>query len=170
MKQVSKIMITVAILAMTASALAQNNNKTINIDFKDSSENTSMQMSFPLSVIESFVPQIQQALGEIQHDGTQIDFRQIWQSVKDAGPMDFVEVSSVDADVKVSTTETHLLVVVDEKQEGHHINVTVPMALGNALFDGEVIDAQAIMDALASINGDLVTITSETVNGRVWVE
>ncbi len=169
MKPFAKVMIMSAILAISVAAVAAD-SKTINIHFTDSGEGTNVEMSFPLSVVESFVPQISAALQEIEHEGHQIDFVKIWESVKDAGPMDFVEVSSVDADIKVSTTETHLLVTVDEKQEGHHINVTVPLALGNALFSGETIDAQAIMDALASIQGNLVTIESETINGRVWIE
>ena len=172
MKRIRNTVAVMMVLGMSMAAWAQDNQvRTINIDFRDENQNTTVNMSLPLSVIESFRPNIEQALDSIRDGEHNIDFQAIWQSVKDSGPMDFVEVKSEDADVKVSTTDTQLIVRIQEKGEGQNIDVTVPLAVCDALFDHDQLDLDAVIAALEAMAGqDLVRITGNQINGRVWIE
>jgi hypothetical protein len=154
--------------------LAQDKqSKSIHVDFVSTvDEGMTINMTLPLSFLESFQPKIEEFLHEVQYNDHQINFAAIWQAAREAGPTDFVEVNSDDADVRVSTTETHLIIKVLEKREGHDIEVTVPLALGDALFANlENLDYDRIAAALLTMDGqDLVRITSEEINGRIWIE
>lgn len=165
----------VLLFGLSIAALGQNNEpiRTINIDFKDlTQEGMEFNVSLPITFLETFKPQIQEALENIKYGEDQIDFGAIWRAVRDSGPTEFVEINDVSTDVKVSTTSTHLLVKVDDKSEGHLIDVKVPLALGDALFTNfDNIDYDSIVDALLQLQGeDLVVITGDKINGRVWIE
>ena len=172
MKMIKNAIVMAMIMSMSVAVFAQDNQvRTINIDFRDEGQNTTMNMSLPITVIESFRPHIEQALESVQQGDHQIDFQEIWQAVKDAGPTDFVEIKSEDADVKVSTTDTELRVSVQEKQDGHDIDVAIPLAVCEALFAGGELDLDAIVTALEDMAGqNLITITGDQINGRVWIE
>ena len=161
------------ILLVTASAMTVfgQTQKTINIDFQEK-DGVTMNMSLPISVLESVKPKIEEVLAAVRNHEHEIDFVSIWQAVKDAGPTEYFEMKSHDADLNVSTTETHLMVKIDEKEEGHQIDVILPLALCDALFSNlDHIDYDGIIQALVSLEGqDLVRITSESINGRVWIE
>ncbi len=147
--------------------------KSIHVDLKSTEgDGMELKMTLPISFIETLRPKIEEALSSVRYQDHEIDFVEIWNSVKDSGPTEFVEIKSHDGDIKVSTTHTHLVIRVDEKNEGHQIDVTLPLALGDALFSNlDTIDYDGIIDALLSMEGqDLVKITSEKINGRVWIE
>ena len=160
------------LVVMGLSAIAQEKKaKTINIDFKSTiDEGMTLNVTLPLQFLESFQPQIQQILTQIQAEHG-MDFKQIWTSVKDSGPAEFISIKSEEADIQVSTTSSHMIVKVNEKTEGHDIEVHLPMALGDALFtlDGD-IDYEGILQALETVDGDLVTISGADMNGRIWIE
>ena len=161
-------------LSSVLAVLAQDEtSKSIHVDFVSTvDEGMTVKMTLPLSFLESIQPKIEEVLQEIRYNNHEINFAEIWQAARDSGPTDFVEVNSEDADLSVSTTETHLLIRVREKQEGQDIEVTLPLALGDAFFaDLENLDYEKIVAALLTMTGqDLVKVTSEQINGRVWIE
>jgi hypothetical protein len=170
----TKLMITMLLISglSALSALAKETEKMLHVSFT-AEEGQMVNLSFPVSLLRSFEPQIENVLQEIKVNEQEINFMEIWQAVKDAGPTEFVEVNSADADIKVSTTITHLLVNVHEKKEGHKIDVTIPLALGDALFTTGEFDYEQAIQALLDVEGDLVTITSdkpEGPNGRILIE
>lgn len=147
--------------------------KSIHVDFQSTEgDGMTLKLTLPMSFIETLRPKIEEALTSIRFQEHEIDFVEIWNAVKDSGPTEFVEINSQDGGIKVSTTQTHLVVRIDEKKEGHQIDVTLPLALGDALFSNlDSIDYDGIIEALLSMEGeDLVKITSEEINGRVWIE
>ena len=174
MKYFSKaILILVVGFAFSAFAQKSSSGKNINVDFKNSEvEGMTVKMTLPLSFVESLKPKIEEILHEIKVGHHEIDFVGIWKAVKDSGPTEFVEINNEDAHVKVSTTGTHLVVRIDEHTEGHKIDVTLPLALGDAIFENlENINYEGIIDALLDMEGqDLVNIQSETINGRIWID
>jgi len=151
----------------------EKKSKSIHVDFVSTvDEGMTINMTLPLSFVESLQPKIEELLQEVRVHNHEINFAEIWKAAREAGPTDFVQVNSEDADLRVSTTETHLLIKVLEKREGHDIEVTVPLALGDALFaDLENLDYEKIQAALLLMDGqDLVRITSNEINGRIWIE
>jgi len=171
----TKQMITLLLIAglSALSAFADETEKMLHVNFT-AEEGQMVNISFPVSLLKSFEPQIEKVLQDIKINGNEeINFIELWQAVKDAGATEFVEINSEDADIKVSTTATHLLVNVNEKKEGHTIDVSLPLALGDALFTSGDFDYEQAIEALMSVEGDLVTITSDDPNGpqgRVWIE
>ncbi len=173
MRRMMKAASLITMMSMAMMVFAKD-GKMINIHFEDNNgEGMKIDVSLPLSLIETIQPNIEQALLTAREEGRmEMDFAAIWQAVKDAGPTEFVEINSQDADVKVSTTQTHLVIDIHEKKDGNDIHVTVPLALGDALFtDIDNIDYQGIVESLLAMEGqDLVRITGKNMNGRVWID
>jgi len=150
----------------------KKSQKMIHIDFKDSRpDGVEMVLSVPITVLESFQPQIRQAFNSLAEENQEIDFYEIWRSVKETGPTDFLEVKGKDGHIKISTTETHLVALVDSPDDGL-IEATVPLILGDALFGEEAImDLEGLVAALELLEGqDLVKIQSDHINARVWIQ
>lgn len=165
---------TVISLIFSVTILAQNNKtqKMVRIDFKDSRpDGMELQMTLPINVITSFQTQIKDAFDSLQEESQELDFVEIWRSIKETGPTDFLEVRGKDGNIKISTTESHLVAVVDSEEDGT-INAQVPLALGDVLFSaGQDFDWATIIVALEQLEGqDLIKVSSEFINGRVWIE
>jgi len=147
--------------------------KVIRLNFENfEGEGTKMEATFPLALLATAKPQIERALNDI-HEEHHVNFRDIWNAVKDSGPTEYVNIDSHDAKIKVSTTATHLKVYVDQRQEDAVFHVTLPLALGDALFGEEnsELNYDTIIEALLQMEGqDLVSIDSEDMKGRVWIE
>ncbi len=174
MNKLNRIFALAMLIGLTGLAIAQEPGagKTININFEDKTqEGAVFTMSLPVTFLKTFKPHIAEALRSVDYKGHDIDLAEIWKAVKDAGPMEYAEITNEEANVKVFTTKSHLVVNVHEKREGQKIDVTVPLALGDALFNenGE-IDYDRIIEALLELEGqDLVVINSDKMNGRVWI-
>ena len=175
MKQVTTIAC-VFLMSFTLNALAQDDSapeKVVRIEFEDQrSEGVKLNMSLPITLLASLEPQIEEALRNVHFEDHDIDLVELWESVKEAGPTEFVSIKSEEADVSVSTTETHVLIKVNEKKEGHDINVKLPLALGDALLaNNGNFDYQSALSALLAMEGqDLIVISGKDVRGRVWIE
>ena len=168
-----KIMFT-AILALhfLPALFAQNQAKMITVNFEDKRDDgVKVNLSLPLSFLESLKPQIQQMLAQVEQGDVPVDFVGLWQAIKETGPNDYLEVNNEDGHIKVSTTESHLICHVDSQKEGE-IRVTIPLAVGEALIgSSDKFDYDHLVAALESMNGkDLVTIEGEFVSGFVRIE
>lgn len=163
----------VCLLATMAFAQTKSKaeGKMIHVDFVSTEgEGMTIQAAVPLTLVESVRDQVEEVLGEMQKKHN-LDFAKIWGSVRDAGPTEFLSIDNKDAKIKVSTTQTHLQIYVDQKIEDQQIKVILPMALGDVLFAGKTLDMDKIINALLALEGqDLVTIKSDEINGRVWIE
>jgi len=160
--------------AFAFSGLAQDhkNQKMIRIDFSDTRpDGVEFQMTLPISVILSFQPQIREVFDNLQAESDSVDFVEIWQTIKATGPNDYLEMKGKDGNVKISTTQSHFVALIDTEEEGQ-IEAMVPLALGDLLFNkGQAIDLDSVIVALESLQGqDLVKVRSEFINGRIWIE
>lgn len=167
-----------------AALAADNAQPTLRVEVNDvNNPDYNVKMSMPLSIIRSLGPAFNDAVSDVQmHEdfqGRDIDFRAIWAEVRAAGPHHYVEIHQEDATVNVHTDETHLYITasgVDSGGDGElnltNAEIKVPLMLGDVLFgDSETIDFQALIDALETMQGeDLVTVTSDDKNIRVWVQ
>ncbi len=141
------------------------------VETKSGEEPTEVKLRVPLSLVRAMAPKLQEALNDADFEAKGINFREVWQEVRDAGPNHYVEVKHEDGTFNVSTTETHLLIEADEENEGK-VNIKVPLALGDLLFNLEQpIDVEEALDALSNMEGqDLIVITGDHINMRAWIE
>jgi hypothetical protein len=103
-----------------------------------------------------------------------INFPEILQAVKEAPDGKFVTVTSDEADVNVHKQGGTLYVDVNQKEdEMAKVKVTVPMEMMDALSFGEenTLDVAALLESFDKLpDGNLVTVTSDEANVRVWIE
>ncbi|MCB1045262.1 MAG: hypothetical protein KDC35_20140 [Acidobacteria bacterium] len=168
-----KIMVMISLAAMALSAVAQDKNtRFIRLEVHEGGEDgTHVNMTLPLNTLNAFEPAVRQALTEISVNGQGLNLAEIWQAVKDSGPMDYVEVQEHDSTIKISTTGTHV-VVRAEGEMADNIHVSIPFELCDAIFrDVESFDFQNLIAVLENMAGeDLVNIDTDNERIRIWIE
>lgn len=134
-------------------------------------DGTQVNVTLPLSMLYSFEDTIRDVLTDIDIDDHEINLKEIWATVKDTGPMDYVEIIEGDARIKVSTTESHI-VVTTEGDANEKVNAMVPFALCDALFTtSEDFDFDRLMEVLKNMAGmDIVNVQADGESVRVWIE
>lgn len=142
----------------------------VRIDFtNEQDESSNFQMSLPLSMIEILKPQIEAMLASASTDSVSV--QETWKSVRSAGPSEVVEIGNANADVKITSSETEMLIHIVDKQDGTRALVTVPIILGDAFLSTPEPDWDAVARAVLSMNGaDLVRVSGDKINGRAWIE
>ena len=145
-----------------------NTTDLLRVHVIEESEGTEVKVNIPMNTLEAFRPTIQNALSDIEVDGHEIDLREIWQQIKDAGPNDFVEINQDGTRVLVATTAENEIRITIEGED--NVNVRIPFALADAFLGHEEIDYDTVMEALYDIEGDLVNVTGDDVQVRVWIE
>ena len=135
-------------LICTLSALAAD--PVIHVQVTEPESGQNMDLRLPLTMLESLKPTIEQALTDLDIEGQEIDIRAIWQEIKDAGPNTYLDLSG-EHNVNVSTTETHLVVKVTGDDQ---VDVSLPLAVCDALLGPGGVDFELIMETLASMQGE----------------
>ncbi len=177
-----KVLVLVALAALLAAptAFAGDETRWINVHVTENSSNTNIEVHLPLNLVltvlrnvdvENFHGgQVDLNLGE----DMDINFPEIIAAVKDAPDGEFVTVTSDEADVRVYKQGGTLFVTVNQKDdEMAKVEVTVPLALMDALSFGEenTLDIAALLENLDELpSGELVKVTSNEANVRVWIE
>jgi len=175
-------------LALVACALtlivagptwAQEATRWVNVDVTEASSNTKVEVHLPLDLVLRVIEGVKVEnfdAGKVQLDceGAEIDWPKVMAAVKDAPDGKFVTVTSDDADVEVKKEAGLVLVHVAEKAEDHAVvDVRLPISLVDALTIDEQnrIDVTAILASMAELtDGELVRVTSDDANVRVWIE
>jgi hypothetical protein len=176
------LIILVAILALAAApyAIAQEQTRWVNVHVTENSSNTNVEVHLPLNLVLTVLRNVDVEnfhKGRIDlelDDDMDINFAEILAAVKDAPDGKFVTVTSDEADVNVHKKGGMLFVTVDQKEdEMAKVEVTMPMELMNALSFGEenTLDVAALLGSLDTLpDGELVKVTSNEANVRVWIE
>lgn len=172
----------VAILALAAApyALAQEQTRWVNVHVTENSSNTNVEVHLPLNLVLTVLRNVDVENFHKGHvdleldDDMNIDFAEIIAAVKDAPDGKFVTVTSDEADVNVHKQGGMLYVTVDQKEdEMAKVQVTMPLEMMDALTFGEenTLDVAALLGSLDRLpNGELVKVTSNEANVRVWIE
>ena len=96
--------------------------------------------------------------------------RQVWQGVKDAGDAEFVTLREETRVVRVERAGDQIKICIQHEDEV--IRVDLPLALVDALLsgEGETLNLAAALDQLNTLRGDIVRVTEEERQIRVWVD
>ncbi len=177
-----KVLALVALAALLAAptAFAGDETRWINVHATENSTNTNVEVHLPLNLVLTVLRNIDVKNFHGGHvdlnldEDMDINFPEIMKAVKDAPDGEFVTVTSDEADVKVYKQGGTLFVTVNQKDdEMAKVEVTVPLELMDALSFGEenTLDIAALLESLDKLpNGELVKVTSNEANVRVWIE
>jgi hypothetical protein len=128
--------------------------------------------------------------GRVRISDTHIDhgdLRAMWNAVKEADDMDFVNIESTEENVSVAKDQGYLLVRVrpgqndgdddealdDDRRRGERVDIKVPLAVVDALLSAgeKELDLQAALMALAeSGEGVLVVVEDGRSSVRIWID
>ena len=140
------------------------------IEYKTDGEPTEIRVRIPLSMIAAFRGPIDEALAEIDFDGHEIDFRDVWEKVRETGDNEYADIRQDDAEIKVATEGEYVIVKVHQKKGGQKITAKIPMALGDLLF-GSRASTEELIEALADFDGeDLFTMEGDNMEMRAWID
>jgi hypothetical protein len=177
-----KVLALVALAALLAAptAFAGDETRWINVHVTENSTNTNVEVHLPLNLVLTVLRNVDVENfhgGQVDLDldeDMDINFPEIIAAVKDAPDGKFVTVTSDEADVNVHKQGGTLFVTVNQKDdEMAKVEVKVPLELMDALSFGEenTLDIAALLQSLDRLpDGELVTVTSNEANVRVWVE
>jgi hypothetical protein len=177
-----KVLALVALAALLAApaAFAGDETRWINVHVTENSSNTNVEVHLPLNLVLTVLRNVDVENfhgGQVDLDldeDMDINFPEIIAAIKDAPDGKFVTVTSDEADVNVHKQGGTLFVTVNQKDdEMAKVEVKVPLELMDALSFGEenTLDVAALLHSLDRLpDGDLVTVTSNEANVRVWVE
>jgi hypothetical protein len=173
-------LVAIAALLAAPAAYAADETRWINIHVTENSSNTNVEVHLPLNLVLTVLRNV-----DVEHfrgghidleldEDMDINFPEIMQAVKDAPDGKFVTVTSDEADVNVHKQAGTLYLTVNQKEdEMAQVEVTMPMEMMDALTFGEenTLDVAALLQAFDKLpNGELVKVTSNEANVRVWIE
>ncbi len=180
MKRTALTLIVVAALAFAPSAFGADDGRWVNVHVTENSSNTNVEVHLPLNLVLTVLRNVDV---ENFHGGRvdldfdnemNINWTEIMAAVKDAPDGKFVTVTSDEADVNVRKRAGTLYVDVDQKEdEMAKVKVTMPMTMVDAFLVAEdnTLDIAALLQSFDDLPaGELVTVTSNEANVRVWIE
>ena len=134
-------------------------------------EGSHVNVRLPLNLINAFEETVRDAIEEVDFEGHEINVRQIWETLKEAGPTDFIEINDAKGSVRVSTTGSQILISADGEYRDK-VSMTIPYELCDAKKKKkENLDFNRIVAILESMAGrDLVMVNSEDATVRIWIE
>ena len=178
----TKIFTLIAVVALLAApaAFAEDETRWVNVHVTENSSNTNVEVHLPLNLVLTVLRNVDVENFHGGHvnleldDDMDIDFAEIMAAVKDSPDGKFVTVTSDEADVNVRKEGGNIYVDVNQKEdEMAKVQVTVPMELMDAFTFGEenTLDVAALLESIDKLpDGELVKVTSEEANVRVWIE
>jgi hypothetical protein len=97
------------------------------------------------------------------------DIRQAWQSIKDADDAEVVTIRKEEQTVRVSRMGDQIRIRVEGVEA---VRIDLQLALIDALLsgEGEVLNLVAALDLLITLRGDIVRVTKEGRQIRVWID
>ena len=151
-------------------------------DDGDEEGDFNLNINVPLSAVEpllSLVPHRILADGHLAVAGHDMPIdigamRNLWRAIANIGDAEFLSVDSGEERVRVARTGDQIHVQVEECDDdgGETVDIRLPVAVLDALLsgDGETLNIAAAVERLADVRGDIVQISSDERQIRVWID
>lgn len=148
----------------------------------DEEEDFNLNINVPLSAVEpllSLVPPRILADGRLAVAGHDMPIdigamRNLWRAIADIGDAEFLRVDSGDETVRIARTGDQIHVQVEECDDdsGETVDIRLPVAVLDALLsgNGETLNVAAAVERLAGLRGDIVRISGDGRQVRVWID
>jgi hypothetical protein len=181
---------------LSALAMAGSHGKWINVHVRQASEKTTVDVRLPLDFIALAIDAVDTP--EFKHGKVRINFHSrgdavegegevevrnsrpdvnwvpLLKKMKDLPQGEYVKVDSPDAKVSIRRTgDLFLIHVVEQKDEKTTVDVRLPVALLDAVSvdENQDLDVKAFVAQLDKLDtGDLVRVTGDDADVRIWVE
>src|SRR5580700_8647414 len=164
--------------ALVGSALAAPAEEYLHVNVQDPTNDGNVNVNVPLSMAEKILPAIN---NHDLHDGkvsihsaelNGLDVPALLDAVRTAPDNEFVTVKDKDSDVRVAKANGNIIVhVIDKKNKGQTVDVTVPLQVVDALFStakNDELDVTAALRALSDA-GDVLLVTVQGSSEKVRV-
>lgn len=170
------------IAANAAAASAGSPDRYLHVRVQDSTEGESVNVNIPLAMAEKIVPAIH---NDKLHDGRitvdqdkmkEVDIQAVLQAIHSAPDNEFVTIQQKDQNIRVLKSNGNIIVKIRDAsgKDDEKVDVTVPLAVADALFSSihdNQLDIAAALRALNQAGQTLiVTVESATQHVRVWVD
>lgn len=177
-----RLLISVLLIAgLAAAALASPSDYYLHVRVvEEGPDGESVRVNIPIQLAGKILPLIESddfKGGKVRLDRGDMDaarLREIWSAVREAPDGEFVTVESRHENVRVARSGGYLLVRVDEHDgDREQVDIKVPVTVVDALLSGtgEELNVVAALEALSAHGGgDLVSVTSDDSQVRIWVD
>lgn len=183
-KRVQAIAVAVFLIAAMAAAVpAMAAERYLHVRVQDGDKGQNVNVNVPLSMAEKILPAINHdplhngVVTVREADMQGVDVRQILDAVRTAPDGQFVTVNDTREGQSIRVAKSNGNIVVHVRQERNrdqNVDITVPMAVINALFSTAKRDELNVAAALQSLadtgNGLLVVVHNAGQNVRIWVD
>lgn len=141
------------------------------IEYTENETPNEIKLNIPMSLLRAFQPNVDNALADVDFGEYHNQFRLAWQEVRDADPFTVVEILAEDKTLRVSTTETHVVINVTDPDYGQAVG-RIPLSIGDALFNmGDNVSFHQLLDEIEALAGqDLVQVESDKMDLRIWID
>jgi hypothetical protein len=169
------------VAATAAVALAAPGDRYLHVRVVEQGpDGESVRVNVPLLLAEKILPLVDDhdlKGGRIRINDGDMDaarLRAIWAAVREAPDGEFVTVESRRESVRVARAKDHLLIKVDERDDGgEDVEISLPVTVVDALLSGEG-DELNLVAALRALGdhgeGELVSVKSDDSHVRIWVD
>jgi hypothetical protein len=166
-------------LLAAATGFTGDATRWLNVHVVSEEEEANVEVRLPLELVLTVINGIKvegfdAGMVDLEIDDAEIDWPVILKAIKDVPDGDFVKVDSKDANVRVSKKADMMLIHVDEIDgDNAKVDVSLPMQLIDAINidQDNRIDIKALLKAIDTLpNGELVKVTSDEADVRIWVE
>lgn len=174
-----KILVLATLFMAVCLITGATDGKWLNVHVTENETNTNVKVHLPLNLVLSVIGAVnvdgfESGKIHLHTEDIDIEWMEIFSSIRDAVDGEYIVVESDEADVNVSKQADTILVTVNQKtDEMAQVEVVLPAQIINAIQIDEEdrIDVAALLQAFDDLPaGDLIRVTSAEANVRVWVE
>lgn len=169
-------------------AFAQQQSPWLHIRVTESGEDGArVNVNLPVSLVQVFADIAEEEIeNELSGHGSHIDIdihhrhdieisdiRRAWQELRSAGDAEFVEIEDGDDYVKISRAGDKITIEFDERGGDERGRVDVPVAVVDALLEGEGerLNVRAALDQMIALaDGEIVFVEDGDTTVRIWIE
>jgi hypothetical protein len=171
----------VAVVGLAVSAPAAEPTAWVHVRVDEAGNDEGrVSVNLPLSVVRAALKLAPEKIvhdGHVRiphhgdHDLDVSDLRALWAGLLEAGDAEFVTVENADETVRIARSGDNVHVFVDGS-DGEKVKVDVPLKLVDALLgtEGDELDVAAAVEHLSGMRGDIVTVSSDDAQVRVWID
>jgi len=169
----------VLVAGLAGPAAAEEPTRWLNVNVTEPGTETNVEVHLPLSLVISVLDGInvegfEAGKIDLELEDADIDWPVVIAAVAEAPDGEFVRAKTQDADVSIVKREDMIYVDVTE-HEGDEavVKVTLPVTLLSSLnIDNEnKVDVKALLASIDTLpDGELVRVSSNDANVRIWVE
>ena len=166
------------VVPLGAQEAAEETSSWLHVQVEGEGETGQFALNLPLRAVGAFVAmapdEVVSSDGRLtvaeEHGVSVSEIRTMWRELMAAGDSEFAAVQRDDRTIRIARAGDQIEVAVTSADE--NIRIDLPVVVIDALLsgDGETLNLVAAIDQLGDLRGDIVRVTEETRQIRIWVD